>query len=529
MEDLSQRRIETQIRDVELIYKSLTTDYWQGYVHVFSSFQTLPRGRGVPDSARIIFKQESYDVAEQSHQRYPLRLLVNTPDLSCLVAQKTAYPDNQVTFLMSPNTNGTNCAILFYVYISEGDRRICCPYTAGLSLLLMNTEISRVLNQEQRSARDNILYDVIPLLPMHKARFQRSDQSHLHGFLIMKEVQYSPEQERRDVMYWKTRGLNSQVILTKNYREATCCRYSPACDDISIAEDRMTDLSVRHTSETDTRQSHNRHAKSMLEKKTARTDSEELSQSYTQSTIYRTYSFSQSSPDLYSIFVRDTTLIWSAFYRYVLGHEPHTAKQNTLSAYFASDTLLPYYPPQAGTSESESELQIPFDMRRSFKARTHNEIREGFPTCVFVNPDTMVLASNTQAPLYQATYFLEFQGANRVATPCYVLKSAQKVMPSYHEEAKNQLKITLSENLATHIDQQQTETAIAGLANTVLPNLLPKLDMENSLFQMHGTKEQFYLLKETLHKYYYWKVKPENNTVSMTINSTEASLFQISL
>ena len=102
-------------------------------------------------------------------------------------------------------------------------------------------------------------------------------------------------------------------------------------------------------------------------------------------------------------------------------------------------------------------------------------------------------------------------------------------MPSYHDEAKNQHRITLSDNLAPHLDRVETEVAVEELVNTVLPKLLPKQEMESSLFQMHGIYDQFYLLKATPHKYYYWKTRPENSSINLTINSTEATLFQLSI
>ena len=102
-------------------------------------------------------------------------------------------------------------------------------------------------------------------------------------------------------------------------------------------------------------------------------------------------------------------------------------------------------------------------------------------------------------------------------------------MPSYREEARNQYRITVSDNLAPRLDRVETEAAVVELANTVLPNLLPKQEMESSLFQMQGTHDQFYLLKAGSQKYYYWKIRPETSSINMTINSTEATLFQLSI
>ena len=93
----------------------------------------------------------------------------------------------------------------------------------------MNTDISQLMSWEERGAEDILTYEVFPFLPLHKAGFYKSDQQQLHGFLIMKGVYESAESERRDVVYWRTRGLNSVVQLSRDYREATCCRYSPAC------------------------------------------------------------------------------------------------------------------------------------------------------------------------------------------------------------------------------------------------------------------------------------------------------------
>ena len=115
-------RVQNQIRDVEIIYRALTQYYREGNVLVFSSFNSLPRRGGVPDYARIIFKQESSDSREQGGDRYPLRLVVSMPDMSRLMAQKTIYPDNQVTFLISPSSKGTYCTMLFYVQTADGDR-----------------------------------------------------------------------------------------------------------------------------------------------------------------------------------------------------------------------------------------------------------------------------------------------------------------------------------------------------------------------------------------------------------------------
>ena len=115
-------RVQNQIRDLGIIYRSLTQYYREGNVSVFSSFNSLPVGETVPDYARITFKQESSDTREEGGNRFALRLLVSTPDMSRLIAQKTVYPDNQATFLISPSNKGTYCAMLFYVHTAEGDR-----------------------------------------------------------------------------------------------------------------------------------------------------------------------------------------------------------------------------------------------------------------------------------------------------------------------------------------------------------------------------------------------------------------------
>ena len=120
--DVHQTQLSTQIRDVEILHHALSLYYWKGSVQVFSSFQSLPRGTAVPDSMRVVFKQESYDSLEHGRQRYSLRLLVKTPDMTSLVARRTGYPDNQVTFYISPNANEASCAMMFYVFSSEADR-----------------------------------------------------------------------------------------------------------------------------------------------------------------------------------------------------------------------------------------------------------------------------------------------------------------------------------------------------------------------------------------------------------------------
>ena len=116
------KRLAIQIRDVEILYDALTKYYWKGSVDVYASFATLPRGRFVPDSNRIILKEESYDVMEHGGQRYPLRLLVKSPELSSLQAQNTRYPDTQTTFFVHPDMADTACVLLFYVFTSEQDR-----------------------------------------------------------------------------------------------------------------------------------------------------------------------------------------------------------------------------------------------------------------------------------------------------------------------------------------------------------------------------------------------------------------------
>ena len=120
--DIHPTQLSTQIRDVEILYRALSSYYWKGSVQVFSSFNSLPRGAAVPDSVRVVLKQESYDSLEHGRQRYYLRLLVRTPDMASLVARKTVYPDNQVTFYISPNANDASCAMLFYVFTAERDR-----------------------------------------------------------------------------------------------------------------------------------------------------------------------------------------------------------------------------------------------------------------------------------------------------------------------------------------------------------------------------------------------------------------------
>ena len=400
-------------------------------------------------------------------------------------------------------------------------RKLCCPYTAGLSLQLMNTDVSQLMSWEEKRAEDTLIYEVFPFLPLHKTEFYKSDQQHLHGFLIMREVYDSAESERRDVVYWRTHGLNSVVQLSRDYREAVCCRYSPACklalqlkicvlccnvgDDVSVAEHRMRDLSIRPL----------RRTYSVTEITAERSD-------YRKSPLLRN-SVRQVDSNLYSVFIRDTALIWSALYRYISVEQ---TSQPSFTAFLASNTLLPYCPQ---TGATPSELQVPLEMRRSLRARTHNEIKDGYPTSLFMNPDTMMLVSNSQVPLYQATYFLEFQETRKVAILFYVGKSAEErylAMPSQNELSETQLKTKLSDNLASHIDRQQTEVAVGIVKNKVLSNLLPKLDKENCLFEMGGTHKQFYLYKKSPHRYHYWKVKPDNVTV-LTVNSTEASLFQL--
>ena len=261
-----------------------------------------------------------------------------------------------------------------------------------------------------------------------------------------------------------------------------------------------------------------RHAQSMRENTAKIID-------YKKSPLLRNYSIKQGDSDLYSVFIKDTALIWSALYHYKPGPESHTSQQS-FTAFLASKTLLPYCPQ---TGATPSELQIPLEMRRSLRARTHNEIKDGYPTSLFVDPETMELVSHTQVPLYQATYFLEFQETRKVAILFYVCKSAEErylAMSSQNEECETQLKTKLSDNLAPHIDRQQTEVAVGLVKDKVLSNLLPKLDMENRLLEMGGTHKQFYLYKKSPHRYHYWKVKPDNVTV-LTVNSTEASLFQL--
>ena len=142
--------------------------------------------------------------------------------------------------------------------------------------------------------------------------------------------------------------------------------------------------------------------------------------------VSRSLSLSKNSTEIYSVFVRDTALVWSAIYRYVTGAGAPSSlqPQDKFRAFLTSDTLLPYHPPAAPGADRQQELQVPMDMRRSLRARSHNEIKEGFPSVLFLNPDTMDITSNSQAPLYQALYFLEFGETGTVATPCYVIKSA---------------------------------------------------------------------------------------------------------
>ena len=102
-------------------------------------------------------------------------------------------------------------------------------------------------------------------------------------------------------------------------------------------------------------------------------------------------------------------------------------------------------------------------------------------------------------------------------------------MPSYQDEATDKHKITVSDNLAPHLEGKETEAAVVALVDTVLPNLLPKQEMASSLFKMNGTHNQFYLLKEIQHKYYYWKIRPETSCINMTNNSTQATHFQLSI
>ena len=168
---------------------------------------------------------------------------------------------------------------------------------------------------------------------------------------------------------------------------------------------------------------HTRHDTPLLEKKFDKLS--DPGEQYPYTTIKRALSLNHSNSDMYSVFVRDTALVWSAFYRYVTGADPPSSSQpqNTFRAFLTSNTLLPYHPPPPPGAVGHQELQVPLDMRRSLRARTHNEIKDGFPSVIFVNPDTMDLASNRQAPLYQALYFMEFQETGRVATPCYVIKS----------------------------------------------------------------------------------------------------------
>ena len=243
------------------------------------------------------------------------------------------------------------------------------------------------------------------------------------------------------------------------------------------------------------------------------------------SPLLRNHSIYQGDTELYSVFIRDTSLVWSALYRYMTGPEAHTSQQS-FTAFLASNTLLPYCPQ---TGAPPSDLQVPMEMRRSLRARTHNEIRDGYPTSVFVNPETMLLVSNSQVPLYQATYFLEFQDTKQVAMLFYVCKSAREryLAVSYQsEESETQLLTKLSDNLGPHIDRQHTEVAVGLLKDRILPNLLPKLDMKNWVLDLGGTHQQFYLYKKSPHRYHYWKVNPDNMTV-LTVDSTEASVFQL--
>ena len=312
-------------------------------------------------------------------------------------------------------------------------RKLCCPYAAGSSLLLLNTEVSQVLSQAEGYARDVLMRDIIPSLPLHRAGFSSLNQQELHGFFIARKVYHSPGSERHDVLYWRTQGVDSQVQLTMDSREATCCRISSARestastlainmkliqylvspgDDSYLLEERLTQQATlsQVQEQTDLPMSRRtRHDTPLLEKRADTIP------------VMRSLSLSKNSSEMYSVFVRDTALIWTAFYRYVTRAEPPASPQpqNKFRAFLTSNTLLPYHPPGA----AGPELQVPMDMRRSLRARTHNEIKDGFPSVIFIDPDTMGLASNKQAPLYQALYFLEFLEAGRVATPCYVIKS----------------------------------------------------------------------------------------------------------
>ena len=107
--------------------------------------------------------------------------------------------------------------------------------------------------------------------------------------------------------------------------------------------------------------------------------------------------------------------------------------------------------------------------------------------------------------------------------------SRQLVLPYYQEETKNQLSFSRSENLAPLLDGEDKEQAIQQLVDKVFPHLLPCQGLDNYLFQMDGPHDRFLLLKATPHKYYYWTIKSGTNAVNMTINSTEAAIFQLNI
>ena len=109
----------------------------------------------------------------------------------------------------------------------------------------MSTDISQLICREERVAENTLTHEVFPFLPLHRAGFYKSDQQQLHGFLIMREVCESAESEIREAVYWRTHGLNSAVQLSRDYREAMCCRYSPACKSVSATSNLCVTLLCR--------------------------------------------------------------------------------------------------------------------------------------------------------------------------------------------------------------------------------------------------------------------------------------------